>query len=175
MPNRGRQLVFVLLWLALVAVLTFTFVELDLFSPRPVDIVEVLEHPRSVAGWTEHGLTLSDGSILPLPGIGELPSESIPLAQATQHGVEVDPNGRVIGLVRLHHWCGNDPVRLHLVRVDLAHLLMYFEEGNVDPPRVLPDYPDALRTYVLFSEYGWDLSQFSEFVWWSHKLTGSSR
>ena len=35
---------------------------------------------------------------------------------ATASGVELAPDGRVYGLVRIHHWCGNDPVQTHIAR-----------------------------------------------------------
>ena len=35
------------------------------------------------------------------------------LALGTKHGVEVGADGRVFGLVRVWHWCGNDPVGYH--------------------------------------------------------------
>jgi hypothetical protein len=91
----------------------------------PVDIIETLESPVAVITWGTTGLVLADGSTVPLPGIDALPAESDVLTQTTARGVEITPDGRVIGLVRIHHWCGNDPVREHLIRVDIADLLAY--------------------------------------------------
>ena len=136
-----------------------------------VDRVETLENPLSVLGWNKAGLELSDGSFVPLPGVTALPAQSLVLAEATRRGVEIDPNGRVIGLVRVHHWCGSDPVRRHVTRVDLAHLLMFFDEGRYQLPAIVADFPSQWRTGVSISEWGWNVSQFIDFQGWSYLLS----
>ena len=49
-----------------------------------------------------------------------------------ENGDWVDYVGRVVGLVKVYHWCGNDPVRKQWARVDLTHLLMYLHKGQYD-------------------------------------------
>lgn len=124
----------------------------------PIHIVQELDEPAKVEGWSAAGLRLADGRTVQLPGFSALPEDSEALRRATEHGVEVGADGRVTGLVDVRHWCGNDPVREHIARVDLAYLLMYTHEGEyADPPAELGGYrssPIAHRR--RFAESGWD-------------------
>ncbi|HMC11203.1 MAG TPA: hypothetical protein VKH44_07925, partial [Pirellulaceae bacterium] len=65
-------------------------------------IIEQLNSPLQIAGWSDGGLKLADGRNVALPGIKELPSRSIVLSEATKRGVEVANDGRVYGLIRVH-------------------------------------------------------------------------
>src|SRR5690349_4544352 len=80
-------------------------------SARDIEIVELLNHPRVVVDWDEDGLWLDDGSQIALPDVDALPLSSLALEEATKRGVEVTPDGRVFGLVKIHHWCGNSSIR----------------------------------------------------------------
>jgi hypothetical protein len=132
--------------------------------------IETLNNPVTVTGWTFSGLNLSDGRVLPLPGIQALPSSSVGLAHAVQHGVEISEDGSVYGLVRVHHWCGNDPIRHHLARVNLSHLLAYTGEVTY----VGPLDPD-LRKFTTdtvggrFSTYGFEVGEYFGLRLWTEK------
>lgn len=128
-------------------------------------VVEALRDPVAVAGWTPSGLRLGDGRTVPLPGIRVLPASSSLLAEATSRGVEVGADGRVVGLLRVHHWCGNDPVREHVARVDLALLLEFLGEGQPAAPPI-PGVASAARPGGRFSPYGWNISEYYEFRAW---------
>src|SRR5436189_5371495 len=84
----------------------------------PVNLVERLDSPSSVRGWSEDGVVLADGRSIKLPGFRRLPTASKALSEATKRAVEITPDGRVVGLARVHHWCGNDPLGEHIARVD---------------------------------------------------------
>jgi len=131
----------------------------------PIHKVEHLNLPIQVIRWTEDGLQLSDGRMLPLPGFKKLPLTSSALAEATQGGVEITTDGRVIGLVEIHHWCGNDPVRKHIARVDIAHLLRFLKQGEPSGPfldeEIIPENGLGVETS------GWDPSSFMLFKSWS--------
>jgi hypothetical protein len=124
------------------------------------ELIEELRNPRQVRGWSSAGLILDDGRTVPLPGIRLIPSQSKVLANATGRGVEINPDGRVIGLVKVHHWCGNDPIRRHIARVDLAEMMMLLDEGSfdLDPVFARWEWNRAGR----FSEYGWDMSEYCQ-------------
>lgn len=122
-------------------------------GPKDQEIVEKLREPHTVVDWDEHGLWLADGRHVRLTGTEPLPLNSPLLEQAIVHGVELTPEGRVIGLLKIHHWCGNDPVRLHLARVDLADLLTYSRPVSPEP-----------RLQQEFAEYGWSVSHFCQFL-----------
>ncbi len=133
---------------------------------RATGIVERLNDPIAVQGWTAEGL-ITGKTVIPLPGIGPLPATSLALTQAIPHGVEVAPDGRVYGLVKIHHWCGNDPVRHHLARVDLASMLVFL--GEAKPPGGLNP---RLRSLLAagpgwhFSGAGWRMDEFYHFQRW---------
>jgi hypothetical protein len=127
--------------------------------------VERLNSPVGVVGWSGSGLQLADGRTVQLPGLAALPVSSPALKEATKRGVEVGEDGRVYGLVRVHHWCGNDPVREHIARVDLALLLLYLGEGTPAVPVTRPRWPVA-GAAAPFSKYGWRVEEFNQFNWW---------
>lgn len=100
-------------------------------SPIPRWITESLASPRKISSIEENFLRTSEGTVIRLRGAGfirECPPVS---ADIFKHGVEVNASGEMFGLVRVHHWCGNDPVRYHLARVSLISLVAFLEEGQV--------------------------------------------
>lgn len=131
----------------------------------PVHKIETLGNPIAVKGWTGAGLLLTDGRTISFPGIHSLPNVSPALTAMTERGVEMAPNGHVFGLVRIHHWCGNDPVRLHIARVDLSEAMMFLRVGQTDAP--VPESASAAREAGgRFSERGWNISEYSRFLGW---------
>ncbi|HUG93074.1 MAG TPA: hypothetical protein VML55_19695 [Planctomycetaceae bacterium] len=129
----------------------------------PADIVEELENPVAVLSWSERGLHVADGRVVSLPGFESLPTESEALAEATREGVSVDTSGNVFGLVRVHHWCGNDPVRKHVARVNLASLLQFLSESYGDSPSGSIPPTEESR----FSRAGWNVSEYYQFERWA--------
>ena len=129
----------------------------------PIDKVESLNSPVAVRGWDEAGLLLTDGRRIQLPEFSQLPVPSAGLLEATKRGVEVATNGRVYGLVRVDHWCGNDPVGEHIARVDLSHLLTFLRQGTGRSPSPEPHWL-ARQPGGDFSEAGWSAGEFGRFV-----------
>ena len=129
-------------------------------SVFPIDIIEKLDDPVDVEGWSAEGLQLANGRTVQLPGFSALPEECEALKVATERGVEISDDGRLIGLVDLWHWCGNDPVRNHIVRVDLAYLLMYVQEGEYAATPVEPEFSLPVEHRSNFTEYGWDTGTY---------------
>jgi hypothetical protein len=127
--------------------------------------IESLKDPVSVAGWTSNNLLLADGRRLVIPNFRSLPSNSVALSEITKRGVEIGDGGRVYGLVRVHHWCGNDPVREHIARVDISDALTFLRVGETDGP-----VPEAeFRVHKpggSFSEWGWRVGEFYQFESW---------
>jgi len=141
----------------------------------PVNVVERLDSPSSVRGWSEDSVSLADGRTVKLPGFRRLPKISKALSEATKRGVEITPDGRVVGLVRVHHWCGNDPVGEHVARVDLSLMLAYLQEGerltplSEDEKKLIPPhFSDE------FSDYGWRVGEFGRFKMWCDYVVPTS-
>lgn len=86
------------------------------------------------------------------------------LAEATSRGVEIDEQGRVFGLVRVHHWCGNDPVGEHVARVELADLLAFLDEGVRDERSDQELHVARSEAQFNFTKWGWNVSQFRTFM-----------
>jgi hypothetical protein len=62
---------------------------------------------------------------------------------------------------RIWHWCGNDPVREDIRRINLTNALTYLRVGD---PIVPPD-PDRLTTRSSdpFNASGWNISDYLDF------------
>lgn len=127
----------------------------------PVDQIETLHSARPVAGWTAETLLLTDGTRVPLPGLTKLPQASIALEAAVAQGVEIAPNGEVYGLLRIHHWCGCDPVRHHIAKINLARLLRSIGEGEPEC-KALDDWFRE-RPRFQYSGFGWDVAGWMQF------------
>ena len=131
----------------------------------PIHKIETLQNPVAVRNWNSDGLHLADGRTVQLPGLRSLPSDSPALAEATKRGVEVNADGRVWGLVRVHHWCGNDPVREHIARVDLADMMLFLRVG--EPIADVPEAKFLVRVAGgRFSKWGWRIGEFLKFQSW---------
>ena len=65
-----------------------------------------LHSPSEVTSWTHDRLVLSNGRTIVLPDVDALPDTSAFLSHAAQRGVEVMPNGRVVGLMTVHSGAG---------------------------------------------------------------------
>ncbi|MCH8147599.1 MAG: hypothetical protein IH987_06325 [Planctomycetes bacterium] len=132
---------------------------------RSIKIVEQLLSPIAVQDWAEDGLLLADGRQIQLPGFTKLPAVSPALSEATKRGIEIT-NGSVYGLMRIHHWCGNDPVREHIARVDLSQLLTFLDEGEHLNESVQASWPGSGR----ISQSGWNVSEYFRFRSWTNML-----
>jgi hypothetical protein len=151
----------------LVVAAAWPFISHYMLTGRFVRIqkIETLQNPVSVTTWTREGLNLADGRTVELPGMRSLPSDSPALAEATKRGVEIGASGRVWGLVRVHHWCGNDPVQEHLARVDLSDMMTFLRVGEqiaaVPENDLLGKEPGG-----TFTKWGWRIEEFLQFQSW---------
>ena len=132
-------------------------------SVAPVRIVESLQSPIAVTGWSTDGLSLADGGKVQLRGFKSLPVSSQALAEITKRGVEVAGDGSVYGLVLVHHWCGNDPVEEHIAKVELSEVMAFLGEGERENPEDRASKARMRKRERGFSEYGWDIGEFMSF------------
>lgn len=160
-----------------VAVLAIVWPSIDHFMVTgrfsPITKIDSLNNPIGVNGWTADGLLLADGRTLPIPQVRALPSNSVALAEIAKRGVEVRNNGGVYALVQVHHWCGNDPVRTHIARVNVADMLTYLRVGETIGPMPEEQFR-ATETGGRFSQWGWRVGEFYQFEMWQ-KLKDSAR
>jgi hypothetical protein len=127
----------------------------------PIKVSETLEHPVKVSGWNTDGLHLADGRMVQLPGIQSLPPSSPALDEVIKRGVELRPDGRVIGLVRVHHWCGNDPVIEEIARVDISEMMRFLRVGEPQTAVAKGEIliPESLAGGT-FSKWGWRIDEY---------------
>ena len=131
----------------------------------PVSETETLQNPVGVIGWNTNSLRLSDGRIIQIPGLRSLPTESPALTETTKRGVEIETNGQVLCLIQIHHWCGNDPVKNHVAKVNLSDLMVFLKVG--EPTGPVPEKDSLVRTPGgNFSEWGWRIEEFLQFQTW---------
>jgi hypothetical protein len=97
---------------------------------KPHKIVDQLESPIHIVAVKESGLVTSEGQILMLPGVRSIPKQPRIAKDILDYGVELNTNGSTYALIHVHHWCGNDPVRFHLARVDLSSLYLAVADGE---------------------------------------------
>ncbi|MBS1705291.1 MAG: hypothetical protein JST40_05415 [Armatimonadetes bacterium] len=127
-------------------------------NEEPIDLIEHLSQPTQVLGWSEQGLELSDGRVVMPSGMTALPKQSKTLSCLIRSGVELGPTGKTFGLVRIWHWCGNDPVRTDIRRIDLAQMLAFYREGKT----TLKLKTKSSQPFVE-GKFGWSISDFYEF------------
>ena len=127
----------------------------------PKHIVEKLRNPHPVVKITKKGFIISDGRLIKVRYVSELPINSNILQAAVKNGIEVDEYGNTFGLLKIWHWCGNDPVRYHIARVNLTNLILA-SGGKPDP-----DIPqDILKKLIPehwelhYGEHGLNISDF---------------
>jgi hypothetical protein len=100
---------------------------------RRHDVIDELESPQTVLGCTSAGLSLADGRVVPLPGFAMVPTNSELLTAMVARGVEISKyDGRVYGLLPVWPTCGNDPVRCHITKVDIASALEFVGDHAED-------------------------------------------
>lgn len=126
-------------------------------------IVERLENPTAVVSVEADGVRLSDGRFFSW-GLGmPVPPHLAALGALTAHGVDVAPDGRMSGLVEVWHWCGNDPIRKHLARVDIG-LVLEFLGGRNAPGEGQPlDFGEGDGQ---FEARGWRVDNWYAFERW---------
>ena len=96
-------------------------------SPIPLWYTERLDHPVVVKELTEKALVLADGRSVSLPFIKRLPRNEPVFLRALKHGVEVGHDGEVVGLLKVHRMCGNDPFVWIGRRINVSDLAGFVE------------------------------------------------
>lgn len=119
--------------------------------------IEVLLDPKVVQAVSMQGLILADGSIVKIPYVSEVPTNLPVLQEAVKRGVEIDQQGHVVGLIKVWHWCGNDPVRSHVGRVDLSSLLLF---AGSRPAQGVSTNHFPVAEMIDLREWGLDISQY---------------
>lgn len=129
-------------------------------SPIPLWHVEHLEEPVQVREVTREALVLDDGRRVTLPHVAAIPVDSPVFQAALQRGIEVGNGGSLYGLIKIYHWCGHDPVRYDLSRVNLDELA-----GVLDPDSIV--HADEHPTQIERLKMGQSrLQSYSSRGWW---------
>jgi len=127
--------------------------------PFPKRIVEQLNNPLQVSKITAAGFVTTEGEVIKVNYVSELPTNSTIVRAAVKGGVEIGDDGQIYGLLKIHHWCGNDPVRHHIARVNLSDLIL--ATGGIPDPEVPKDLLDSLvpkDRELRYGKYGLSIS-----------------
>jgi hypothetical protein len=108
-------------------------------SPIPLWYTERLDHSVVVKELTDKGLVLADGRRVALPFIKRLPVNDPVFLRALKYGVEVGQDGEVVGILKVHRTCGNDPVWWMNKRINLSDLAGFMDPDGIDDSIVHPD------------------------------------
>jgi hypothetical protein len=114
-------------------------------SPVPLWSIEYLDHPVKVTSVGDDGLHLADGRLVRLPSIMRVPSGIRSFREALRSGVEVKPDGEVVGLVQVKRMCGNDPYAWVTRRVNLSDLAGGLDPDTIDDAIVPRDWIEELK------------------------------
>ena len=152
--NRRRILVILTSIVALALGLNMLFYYQLTGSPWPLSHRDKLVAPQQLVGWDRSGIQLANGTMVMPAGMSSLPASSKIIPAFTKEGVEIDKDGKVFGLIRIHHWCGNDPLRDDIRRIELAPVLAYYGEGT---SKLKPNM--KAREPFSESQYGWSISE----------------
>lgn len=126
-------------------------------SFTPKSEIETLKNPLQVQKITKTSIILENGESVKIKYISEIPVGLKVLNDAVNKGVEIDEEGNVFGLLKIHHWCGNDPIRYHLAKIQLSSLIL--ASGEVHPserPKVLSFL--SLDNKLRYTEHGLSIS-----------------
>jgi hypothetical protein len=133
-------------------------------SPR-IQIVDSLKNPIMIQAIEPHYLVGEDGQKIALPYVLQLPVTNEVFSAALSRGVEIDTHGNVYGLLKIWHYCGTDPVRLHIARINLTALVILLEPDFI---HLTVDTAEATRiqNFIRFgskagstySEHGWSVT-----------------
>jgi len=95
-------------------------------------VIEQLKDPTYLALIRKDGLVDMTGKVILPPEISAMPVFPGSVTRDLyKYGVEVQKDGNCVGLMQVHHWCGNDPVGFHLARVDIARLSTAIDSGLI--------------------------------------------
>ena len=114
-------------------------------SPIPLWYTDRLDHPVRVDELTDKTLVLADGRSVILPFIKCLPMNDPVFRKALDHGVEVGQDGEVVGLLKVHRNCGNDPCLWYTMRINLSDLAGFMDPDGIDDSIVLPEEITSLK------------------------------
>ncbi len=132
-------------------------------------VLESLDHPSAVARIGDRGLVLQDGRAIEwgfdVPNAARLRAVQAAVAQ----GIEISDDGSAVGLILVHHTCGNDSIRTHWARVDVRKLLEFLPHASTANPRF---EGDRSWSAPQFGRYGWNVSQWDQFERWSGRDPG---
>jgi hypothetical protein len=114
-------------------------------SPIPLWQTDSLNQPVRVKQVTETALILADGRSVSLPFIKRIPKNDAVFLTSLKHGVEVEEDGEVVGLITIYPDCGNDPYRWRTERINLSHLAGYMDPDGIDDSIVSVEVIDDLK------------------------------
>jgi hypothetical protein len=131
--------------------------------PIPLFRIDHLRNPQRVLSIENTALILEGQSRINIPHILQIPRSNAVFKAAISHGVEVCETGRVYGLIKMHHYCGNDPMRYDRRKVNLTELIGTIEPSSLDIPI---DSVEKVQIVSNLSVHAESLSSYSDKSGW---------
>jgi hypothetical protein len=165
MPKKVIRIIFIVIgiWLVLVSFL---------ITRQHID---ELDNPKTVSQIYPHGILLQDGTLVELPYITEMPVKSPVFQAALKHGIEINQDGNVYGILKLWHYCGNDPIRLDLRKVNLSDLAAFLHPKGATEKYSVELYiqdDNALKYFNHYSSHGWN---YGTYLWFKRIIDNANK
>ena len=135
---------------------------------------DALNNPVTVVSHDATGLTLAGGRRVTVSGYKSLTGAESLIEATKERGVEITPDGKIFGLLKIWHWCGNDSVRYHYARVNLSELIRYFDKGEPVEKTTAPASTIPSRKFE-YTDEGWSISEWMHFRGWSAERDPANR
>ncbi len=128
-----------------------------------IETVQNMEQVQSVAG---NVIRLGSGSDICLERLSYIPTNKL-ISAVLGRGLRLD-NGKIVGLVRIHHWCGNDPIRYDVRRVDFELLCVYVDRQCVTNCSFVSSRDTntgtTSDTSIHVTKHGWRYDEYVKFL-----------
>ena len=165
-----------------VVIIVATFILHYVATGRLISMVSIsfLANRVHVEGVRGNALVLQNGDVCVLPHVAYVPTNCVVMA-ALKKGVAIDESGEILALLKIDHWCGNDPVVYHIEKVNLSALALATDFGCASNDLKQRDwYVDMCQEIAgkhaasHLRSQGWSVSNLPHLRYITRKLTEKS-
>ena len=166
-----------------VVIIVATFILHYVATGRLISMVSIsfLANRVHVEGVRGNALVLQNGDVCVLPHVAYVPTNCVVMA-ALKKGVAIDESGEILALLKIDHWCGNDPVVYHIEKVNLSALALATDFGCASNDLKQRDwYVDMCREIPCkqalshLRSNGWSISNLPHVRYIARKLAGQNK
>ena len=131
--------------------------------PFPLFHIEKMSRPLPVHSTSGNVIQFSSGTVVCLDKLSYIPTNAL-IQDVLKRGLSYE-DGKTLGLVTLHHWCGNDPVRYDVRRVDFELLCAYVDVRCLKGSEITNDgFSPSCKTSMHYTKHGWRYEEYLKFL-----------